>query len=227
MTARARAPEVPAAEGNARKRPLRSGVLVACTFVAASALAQTYPTRPLRIIVPYPPGASTDYTARLIGQRLTDAFGQSVVVENRSGADGIIAADLAAQAVPDGYTLFFGTPVRRSSTPVGSTPDAFQAHIRSEGQVAQAREGTRACVALISGAGAGHGRARRGWPRGAPGAMPVASSQPPAAVRGAAQRPRLEAVGHACRIMTLRWRKVCMGWPVPAHGQHQPRGRLS
>ena len=61
-----------------------------------------YPTRPLRIIVPYPPGASTDYTARLIGARLTDAFGQSVVVENRGGAGGIIAADLAAQAAPDG-----------------------------------------------------------------------------------------------------------------------------
>jgi tripartite-type tricarboxylate transporter receptor subunit TctC len=117
MTARAREPEVPAAEGNATKRQLRSAVLVACTFVAASALAQAYPTRPLRIIVPYPPGASTDYTARLIGQRLTDAFGQSVVVENRGGAGGIIAADLAAQAAPDGYTLFFGTPASLCISP--------------------------------------------------------------------------------------------------------------
>jgi tripartite-type tricarboxylate transporter receptor subunit TctC len=89
--------------------------LAACA--AAAAQAQTYPTRPLRIIVPYPPGASTDYTARLIGARLTDAFGQSVVVENRGGAGGIIAADLAAHAVPDGYTLFFGTPASLCISP--------------------------------------------------------------------------------------------------------------
>jgi len=76
----------------------------------AMAHAQNYPARPLRIIVPYPPGASTDYTARLMGQRITEALGQSVVVENRGGAGGIIAAELAARAAPDGYTLFFGTP---------------------------------------------------------------------------------------------------------------------
>jgi len=95
----------------------RYALSVLCALGAASALAQSYPTRPMRIIVPYPPGASTDYTARLIGQRLTDAFGQSVVVENRGGAGGIIAADLAAQAVPDGYTLFFGTPASLCISP--------------------------------------------------------------------------------------------------------------
>ena len=93
-------------------------LLLLCVPACAGAQSQTpYPTRPLRIIVPYPPGASTDYTARLIGQRLTDAFGQSVVVENRGGAGGIIAADLAAQAVPDGYTLFFGTPASLCISP--------------------------------------------------------------------------------------------------------------
>src|SRR5688572_11133807 len=95
----------------------RYALSVLCALGAASALAQSYPTRPMRIIVSYPPGASTDYTARLIGQRLTDAFGQSVVVENRGGAGGIIAADLAAQAVPDGYTLFFGTPASLCISP--------------------------------------------------------------------------------------------------------------
>ena len=95
------------------------GILLLCmpAVSGAQAQTQTYPTRPLRIIVPYPPGASTDYTARLIGARLTDAFGQSVVVENRGGAGGIIAADLAAQAVPDGYTLFFGTPASLCISP--------------------------------------------------------------------------------------------------------------
>ncbi|MPZ45961.1 MAG: tripartite tricarboxylate transporter substrate binding protein, partial [Betaproteobacteria bacterium] len=88
-----------------------------CALGAASALAQTYPVRPMRIIVPYPPGASTDYTARLIGQRLTDAFGQSVVVDNRGGGGGIIAASLASQAAPDGYTLYFGTPASLCISP--------------------------------------------------------------------------------------------------------------
>jgi len=83
--------------------------------------AQTYPTRPLRIIVPYPPGASTDYTARLMAQRLTDALGQSVVVENRGGAGGIIAAELAARAVPDGHTIFFGTPASLCIAPAIQT----------------------------------------------------------------------------------------------------------
>jgi tripartite-type tricarboxylate transporter receptor subunit TctC len=92
-------------------------LLFACWCAAAGVCAQDYPTRPLRIIVPYPPGASTDYTARLIGQRLTDAFGQSVVIENRGGAGGIIAADLAAHAVADGYTLFFGTPASLCISP--------------------------------------------------------------------------------------------------------------
>jgi len=83
--------------------------------------AQTYPSRPLRIIVPYPPGASTDYTARLMAQRLTDALGQSVVVENRGGAGGIIAAELAARAVPDGHTIFFGTPASLCIAPAIQT----------------------------------------------------------------------------------------------------------
>jgi tripartite-type tricarboxylate transporter receptor subunit TctC len=71
----------------------------------------------MRIIVPYPPGASTDYTARLIGQKLTETFGQSVVVDNRGGGGGIIAASLAAQAAPDGHTIYFGTPASLCISP--------------------------------------------------------------------------------------------------------------
>ena len=92
-------------------------VLSLCALAATSAPAQTYPARPMRIIVPYPPGASTDFTARLIGQNLTESFGQSVVVDNRGGAGGIIAASLAAQAAPDGYTLYFGTPASLCISP--------------------------------------------------------------------------------------------------------------
>lgn len=72
----------------------------------AAALAQSnYPTRPIRIIVPQSPGASTDLTARLIGQRLSTALGQPVIVDNRPGAGSIIGTDLVAKATPDGYTL--------------------------------------------------------------------------------------------------------------------------
>lgn len=102
------------------------GVLIsaACLMAApahaqpvAGGAAQVYPTRPLRMIVPYPPGASVDYTARLMGQRLGEALGQAVVIDNRAGAGGVIAAELAARAAPDGYTLFFGTPASLCVSP--------------------------------------------------------------------------------------------------------------
>ena len=86
------------------------GLLVAAGLAVSVAHAQPYPNRPLRMIVPYPPGASVDFTARLMGQRLGEALGQPIVIDNRAGAGGLIAAELAARAVPDGYTLFFGTP---------------------------------------------------------------------------------------------------------------------
>jgi len=80
----------------------------ACAWTCTAA-EQTYPVRPIRIIVPSTPGAAVDFTARLIGQRLTDNWGQQMVIDNRSGAGGIIAHELAAKALPDGYTLIFST----------------------------------------------------------------------------------------------------------------------
>lgn len=71
--------------------------------------AQTYPTRPIRFIVPFPAGGVADVTARLIGQRLGDALGQTIVVENRTGASGTLGVDAATKATPDGYTLLFTT----------------------------------------------------------------------------------------------------------------------
>jgi tripartite-type tricarboxylate transporter receptor subunit TctC len=75
-----------------------------CLGVAA-AVAQPYPSRPIRIIVPQSPGASTDITARLVAQRLSEAFNQPVIVDNRPGASGITGTELVARAAPDGYTL--------------------------------------------------------------------------------------------------------------------------
>lgn len=82
--------------------------VAAAMIVTGPALAQTaadYPAKPIRIIVPFTPGGATDVMARLIGQKLTEAWGQQVVVENRPGAGGSIGMDAAAKSAPDGYTL--------------------------------------------------------------------------------------------------------------------------
>ncbi|MBK8063478.1 MAG: tripartite tricarboxylate transporter substrate binding protein [Betaproteobacteria bacterium] len=75
--------------------------------VAAAASAQSYPSKPVRFIVPFPPGGATDIAARMLGQKLGEMWGQTVVIENRGGAGGGVGAAEAARATPDGYTLFF------------------------------------------------------------------------------------------------------------------------
>ena len=81
-------------------------VAVALALLAAGAPAQTtYPVKPIRVIVPYPPGGTSDILTRLIGARLTEAWGQQVIADNRAGANGNIGAEITARAAPDGYTL--------------------------------------------------------------------------------------------------------------------------
>ena len=79
---------------------------LALAMVACDACAQTaYPSKSIRILVPFPPGGSTDFLARGIGQKITEEWGQQVVLDNRAGAAGIVATDIVAKAAPDGYTL--------------------------------------------------------------------------------------------------------------------------
>jgi len=82
---------------------------LALLFAAGTALAQSYPAKPVRMIVPFPPGGTADVLARHLAQQLSEGLGQPLVVDNRPGAAGNIASEMAAKSAPDGYTLFFGT----------------------------------------------------------------------------------------------------------------------
>lgn len=82
-------------------------LLLAFTCAQPAANAAEYPDRPIRIIVPFTPGGSTDILARMIGQKLTEAWGQQVIADNRPGANGVVAAEITAKSNPDGHTLMF------------------------------------------------------------------------------------------------------------------------
>src|SRR2546423_13612819 len=91
---------------------------VMCLALAASsASAQQYPSKPITIVVPFAAGSGTDLISRLIGQQLSVALNQSVVIENKPGASGVIAATYVARATPDGYTLLMATNSTHSANP--------------------------------------------------------------------------------------------------------------
>jgi len=88
---------------------MRLSALLFCMFAVAPAMAQdSYPARPVKILVPYGPGGATDIIARIVAQKLTESLGQAFLVENRPGANGNLALEAAAKAPPDGYTLLVG-----------------------------------------------------------------------------------------------------------------------
>jgi tripartite-type tricarboxylate transporter receptor subunit TctC len=82
---------------------------VLAALLASTALAQSFPSRPVHIVVAFPPGGGTDIVARLLAPGLTSAWGQQVIVDNRAGASGVIGTEFAARSTPDGTTLFMGT----------------------------------------------------------------------------------------------------------------------
>ena len=86
-------------------------LLLAFALVLASgeSTAQNYPARPIKFVVGSSPGGGTDVTARLVGQKLSEQLGQPVIIDNKPGANGIIATDYVAKSDPDGYTLMAGT----------------------------------------------------------------------------------------------------------------------
>src|SRR5262249_17127912 len=91
--------------GGAAAWPLAAAFLAAGISATRPASAQTYPSRPITLVVPYPPGGATDAIARIIQDSMLQSLGQQIVVENIGGAGGMIAAARAARAAPDGYTV--------------------------------------------------------------------------------------------------------------------------
>jgi tripartite-type tricarboxylate transporter receptor subunit TctC len=96
-------------------------VLALACCAATGAQSQAYPSKPVRLVLPFPPGGGTDVVGRLLAQKLTQAMGQTFVVENRAGAGGRIGTDLVAKSPPDGYTLMLGT-----SSVMGTGPALYQ-----------------------------------------------------------------------------------------------------
>ena len=90
------------------RHALCGALLLTSSMVLSQAIAQDYPSKPVTLVVSYPPGGSNDLTARAIAPALGEALGATIVIENKPGAGGMLAASQVAKASPDGYTLFFG-----------------------------------------------------------------------------------------------------------------------
>ena len=103
---------------NIVKAPARILASLALALVASAAHAQTFPGKPIRIVIGFPPGGTIDVVTRLLAPKLSEAFGQPVVVDNRPGANGVLATDMVAKSPPDGHTIFIGTLGNLSLNPI-------------------------------------------------------------------------------------------------------------
>jgi len=102
-----------------RRKMLRTGIAgIGALGLSRWSLAAQYPEKPVRVIVPFPPGGSTDVVARLILQKLGERLNQSFILENKSGANGMVGTEYVAHAAPDGYTLLFNTAGAQTLSPV-------------------------------------------------------------------------------------------------------------
>ena len=90
-------------------KSLMVAAAVAGSMFAGQALAQAWPAKPIRMVVPFPVGGGSDSTARILSQRLQDRLKQQIIIENRTGAGGAIGTEFAARAAPDGYTILLGS----------------------------------------------------------------------------------------------------------------------
>src|SRR5687768_6077722 len=113
---------------------MASKALLQCAAAAVVALswmqnaaAQTFPAKPIRIVVPFPPGGTSDILSRTIGEKLTAEWGQQVITDNRPGAAGNIASELVAKSKPDGYTLYVNTVGTHAINPAIYTGLPFDA----------------------------------------------------------------------------------------------------
>ena len=102
-------------------------VLATAVVVASNACAQTYPAKPVRVVVPFPPGGGVDFVARTVAQRLGDTMKQTFVIENRTGASGMIGADAVAKSAPDGYTLLVASPAEVLVGPIAGQKVPYDA----------------------------------------------------------------------------------------------------
>jgi tripartite-type tricarboxylate transporter receptor subunit TctC len=100
---------------------LRATIAAVLVATSLSAMSQTYPTKLVRVVIPFPPGGPTDTVGRLLAQKLQEQFGQTFLIDNRPGANGAIGADVVAKAAPDGYTLMFNASALTTAPMVSKT----------------------------------------------------------------------------------------------------------
>ena len=209
-------------------------------FSAVNAQAEDYPSRPIRILVPYAPGGIADIAARLVGAKLTDAWGQQVIVENRPGGNGFIAVTDAARSAPDGYTLVMVTTgdvsinpvlfkdvpydVGRDLAPISAVSDApMVLATNGASQVPIGRRRDRGRQGAAGRAGRLYARLRQHQPAGAG----VDCAQYRHQIRPrAVQRRRAGRAGIGCRRRSVRrlgkllGRPACIERPYPRIGHY-------